>query len=185
MIARSDPGLDTKLAMRPFLRYLDTDEVLKLDVGKLDLSAALTSKARLWTEKVSNWGIFKACCLERTSNRLVQVYDSKDTINSGQIGNGIYQPMSRLLYCRQIELDQSEHFITNSGILYINVTEPMITISDYYPVSPSRARICADLYVPKALGKGKKSVGALCAGSVELIISSLLSATVACMVISN
>ena len=184
MIARSIPGLDTKLAMRPFLRYLDTDEVLELGVGKIDLFAALTTKARLWTEWGSDSGSLKACCLEQTPNRLVQVYANRDTINSGEIGNGIYQPMSRLLYCRQIELDQTEHFITSFGVLKINVTEPVISISDYYQVSPSRVRICADMYVPKTLGKGKFS-GALCASSVQFIISSLLSATVACMIISN
>ena len=185
MIAQSDPGVDTKLAMKPFLRYLDTDNVLELDVGKLGFAATLTTKARLWIEWDSNWGSFKACCLEQKPNSLVQVFANKDTINSGTIGNGIYQSMSRLLYCKQLELDESEQFITNTGIVNVNVTEPRIAISDYYPVSQSRVRICVDMYVPKALGKGKKSLGALCASSVELIISSLLSAIVACMIVSN
>ena len=72
VIARSDPGLDTKLAMRPFLRYLDTDDVLKLKVGKFDFAAALTTRARLWTEQDSRSGSFKACCLEQKPNSLVQ-----------------------------------------------------------------------------------------------------------------
>ena len=158
VIARSDPGLDTKLAMRPFLHYLDTDDVLKLKVGKFDFAAALTTKARLWTDQDSTSGSFKACCLDQKPNSLVQVYASKETINSGNMGFGIYQSMSRLLYCRQLELDQTEHFMMNSAIVKINVTEPMIAISDYYPVSPSRIRVCADMYAQKALGNGKKSV---------------------------
>ena len=185
VIARSDPSLDTKLAMRPFLGYLDTDKVLELNVGKLDLSASLTTKARLWIEWNDTRGSFKACCLDQKPNSLVQVYASKDTVNSDRIGNGIYQSMSHLLYCKQLELDQTEHFISNSGIVNINVTEPMIAISDYYRVSPSRVRVCAETYVQKALGKGKKSVGALLSSSIELIISSLLSAMVTFMTISN
>ena len=187
VIARSDPGLDTKLAMRPFLEYLDTNKVLQLDVGKFDFGAALTTKARLWTERASNNYMIstKACCLDQKPNRLVQVFASKVFIATGTLG--IYQPMSLLLYCKQVELDQSEYFITNSGMVNINVTERKITISDYYPVAASRVRVCAETYryVQKALAKGKKSVGALSAGSIELIISSLLSATMACMIISN
>ena len=185
IIVQSDPGVDTKLAMKPFLKYLDTDNVMKLAVGKLAFAASLTTKARLWTEIDGNSGSFKACCLGQTPNSLVQVFANKDTIISGNIGHGIYQPMSRLLYCKQLELDQSEQFMTNTGIVNVNVTEPMIAISDYYPVSQSRVRVCVDMYVPKALGKGKKSLGALCASSVELIISSLLSAIVACMIVSH
>ena len=186
IIAHSDPGVDTKLAMKPFLRYLDTDDVLKLAVGKLDFAAALTTKARLWIDQSSTeFGSVKACCLEQKPNSLVQVFANQDTMNSGSIMNGIYQSMSRLLYCKQLELDQSEQFITNTGIVNVNVTEPMIAISDYYQVSQSRVRICADMYVPNASGKGKKSIGALCASSVELIISSLLLVIVACMIVSK
>ena len=182
MVAQSHPGVDTKLAMKPFLRYLDTDDVLKLDVGKLGFAAALTTKARLWVEMDGNSGIFRACCLEQKPDSLVLVFTNKDAINSGNIGYGIYQPMSRLMYCKQLELDQSEQFIyTDTSIVNVNVTQPMIAISDYYPVSQSRVRICADMYVPKASGKWKKSLGALCASSVELI----LSAIVACMIVSK
>ena len=186
MIVESDPGVDTKLAMKPFLKYLETDDVMKLAVGKLDFAAALTTKARLWIDQSSTpFRNFKACCLEQKPNSLVQVFANKDTIKSGTIMNGIYQSMSRLLYCKQLELDQSEQFITNTGIVNVNVTEPMIAISDYYPVSQSRVRVCADMYVQKALGKGKKSAGLLFTSSIELILSSLLSPIVACMIVSN
>ena len=183
VIAYSDWGTDTKLAMRPFLRYLDTDEVLDLNIGKLHLSAILTTNARLWTEFDGVRGTFKACCLDQQPNQLVEVYANKDVVNSGNnIGYGIYQPMSRLLYCKQVELNQTEHCITDSGILYINATEPMIATSDYHSVSESQVRVCADVYVPKASRKAKTSVGALCGCSVEVMIINLLSVVVTCMI---
>ena len=170
-IAYSDLGTDTKLAMSPFLKYLDTGEVLRLRVDKLNLSAVLTTNARLWIEH--NQGFFKACCLDQQTNRLVPVYANMDVVNSGRIGEGIYQPMSRLLYCKQVELNQTEHCITESSIVNINVTEPMIAVSDYHPVSASRVRVCADMYVG--------SMGALCGCSVEVMIISLVSMVVTCM----
>ena len=181
-IAYSDQGTDTKLAMRPFLRYLDTDEVLGLNVGKPHLSAILTTNARIWTEADGIWGTFKACCLDQRPNQLVQVYVNKDVVNSDNIGYGIYQPMSRLLYCKQVELNQTEHSITYSGILIINATEPMIAISDYHPVSASRVRVCADMYIPKTHEMGKGSTGALCTCSVEVMFISIMSIVVTCMI---
>ena len=183
VVVYSDRGTDTKLAMRPFLRYLDTDEVLELNVGTLDFYAALTTKARLWVERNNGVGSFKACCLEQKPNSLVPVFENRDTIDSGRINYGTYQSMSRLLYCQQVELDQTEHFITQSGIVNINTTDPMISVSDYYPVSASKVRVCADMYLPKALGKVTKPNGSLPTGSYELIIFGLLSAIFACMII--
>ena len=179
VIVYSDLGTDTKLAMRPFLKYLDIDEVLRLRVDKLHLSATLTTNARVWIEH--NQGFFKACCLDQQPNRLVTVYANMDVVNSGQIGEGIYQPMSRLLYCKQVELNQTEHCITDSGIININVTEPMIAVSDYRPVSASCVRVCADMYVSKVKGKGNGSMGAICGCSVKVMVISLMSVAVTCM----
>ena len=181
-IAYSDLGTDTKLAMRPFLEYLDKDKFVELSDGKLELSASLTTNARLWTEWEVNWGTFRACCLDQRPNQLVQVYADKDVVSSSQIGRGVYQPMSRLLYCKQVELDETEHYITDSGIVNINVTKPMIAISDYRPVSASRIRVCADVYVPKTPENGKGSMGVFCACLVEVMILSLLSVVVTCII---
>ena len=177
-IAYSDLGTDTKLAMRPFLKYLDKDEVVELIVGKLGLSASLTTNARIWTEWDGERGTFRACCLDQRPNQLVQVYADKDVASSSEIGRGVYQPMSRLLYCKQVELDETEHYITDSGIVNINVTKPMIAISDYRPVSASRVRVCANMYLPT----GKGSMGVFCACSIEVIILSLISVVVTCMI---
>ena len=113
------------------------------------------------------------CCLDQSPNRLVEVYINNETIMSGNINNGMFQPMSRLMYCKQVELDQSEHFITDSGIVKINVTKPMIAITDYYPISQyPRVRVCTDMYIPKA---PVKSTCAIFVCSVELMILSLVS----------
>ena len=60
VIITPDPDLDTKLTMKPFLRYLDTDDKLELNAGKLHFSATLTTKAMIWTAwpKPSEPGFF-------------------------------------------------------------------------------------------------------------------------------
>ena len=47
VVAYSNPGMDTKIAMKPFLRYLDTDDILEFSLGRLNISAALTTNASL------------------------------------------------------------------------------------------------------------------------------------------
>ena len=73
--AQSHPGHDTKTTMKPFLQYLDTDEALDINIGKLDFSASLTTKAMLWTELDSEQNVFffKTCCLDQDSNTLHRV----------------------------------------------------------------------------------------------------------------
>ena len=175
VILRSDPGLDTKLTMRPFLRYLDTDDVLELNIGKLDFSITLTTKVMLWKEwEDSHTGRFKACCLEQESSELVQVYTNKDIIMSNSIPVVNYQSLSRLLYCNQLHLNEAEYFMS-SGMVTVNVTDPMISISDYNKVSTSQVRVCADTYLHKSQGKDKPSGGAFARMSNGLLISSLVS----------
>ena len=103
------------------------------------------------------------------------------------MGQSVYQPMSRLLFCNQLQLEHAEYIIMNTGIAEVNVTDPIISISDYYPVSiadyypvsPSGIRICADTYVQRARGKEAKSAGAVCTMSIILFITILVTGAVA------
>ena len=170
VIVRSDPGLDTKMTMKPFLRYLDTDNKLELRIGKHDFSASLTTKAILWSE----WDntllkrSLKTCCLEQDSNALIQVYTKDNIPLTG------YQSMSRLLYCNQLQLNETE-YIMSADMVTVKVTEPMTSISDYHSVSSTQIRICADTYVKKVHEK-KKSHGSLVRIPCGLLVLSLVSA---------
>ena len=162
VVVQSDPGFDTKLAMRPFLDYLDTDNVLELTVGDLNFTAALTTQAKIWVNKsISGMTSFGACCLEQKPNELVQIYVNKGAMKliGYDTGSYVYQPMSRLLFCYQVHLDPTEYVTMNTGIVKVKVTDPMISISDYYPVIPSGIRVCIDTYVAMAPKESSKSTG--------------------------
>ena len=89
-------------------------------------------------------------------------------------GYPAYQRMSRLLYCHQVQLDQTEFTIMNTGIVMVNNTEPMISISDYYPVSPSIIRVCVDTYVKQARDIGAKVTETYCIMIYVVLVLSIL-----------
>ena len=177
VVALADPGHDTKQAMRPLLDYLDTDNVMALKVGNLGFTASLTTQAKIWVEQDDN-GLrsFKACCLEQEPSDLVQLYVNKGAMGNINYDTGYpaYQRMSRLLYCHQVQLDQTEFTIMNTGIVMVNITEPMISISDYYPVSPSEIRVCVDTYVKQARDIGAKVTGTYCMMIYVVLVLSIL-----------
>ena len=89
-------------------------------------------------------------------------------------GYPAYQRMSRLLYCHQVQLDHTEFTIMNTGIVMINITESMIHISDYYPVSPSEIRVCVDIYVKQARDIGAKITGTYSIMIYVVLVLSIL-----------
>ena len=167
---RSDPGHDTKLTMEPFIKYLDTDDKLEVNVGKLAFSVTLTSKIALWKERneTTYATIYKAQDMEHPTSKFVQVYADNVNIFSWLS----HQPLSRLLYCTHLQLYDTEYF-ERSGLIIVNVSVPMFSISDYYKVSPSQVRVCADEYLQASKGKNKRSGGHLRDISHGLMISSL------------
>ena len=115
--------------------------------------------------------------MEQESSKLVQVYINDDTLPYDIAGGiGSYQSLSRLLYCNQLQLNETEYFMS-SGMATVNVTDPMIFISDYYKVSPSQIRVCVDAYLRKSKGKTKTSDGAFTRMSIWLLFSSLVLVT--------
>ena len=186
VVVKSDPGFDTKLSMRPFLDYLDTDKALELTVGELSFTTALTTNAKIWVNRNQTTKVdsFEACCLEQEPNELVQIYVNKNTMKliGYDSGSRVYQPMSRLLFCYQVHLEPTEYITTNTSIVMVNVTDPMMSISDYYPVTPSGIRVCIDTYVEKAKKTGSKSSGACSVPVVVglLFMSVIVSGALAC-----
>ena len=156
VIVRSDPGHDTKLTMKPLLKYLDTGDKLDVNVGKFVLSAALTSKVVFWTEKkkTTNEWKPKAHDMEVPTSKFKQIYDNDAIEVHSEIRLGVNQVLSRLLYCTQLQLNDTEYF-ERSGLIIVNVTVPRFSVSDYYKISSTEVRVCADEYLRASKGSGK------------------------------
>ena len=157
VIVRPDTGHGTKIVMKPFTKYLDTDEALTVQVDKYVFTVDLTSKVVLWTGKdeATRARVFHARDMVQSTKEFVRVYVS-DVIMESDIGRGIYQSLSKLLYCIQLQLNETEYF-DRSDLVIVNVTAPTFPIFDYFKTSSSQVRVCADAYLRKSNGNEETS----------------------------
>ena len=138
-------GHDTKPTMRPFLRYLDSSEKLKIKIKKSQFSLELTLGVRFWMDT----GIYRCKDYGAVNNTQMLLYQN-DTLGP-QSQTAYYQVLSPLMYCLQVELVSGE-FEEIDGVVTINNTSPPLSVNDYYRVSretPAPIRICADTYFQK------------------------------------
>ena len=155
-VIRADPGNDTKLTIEPLIEYLDTDKRIEITVGQHTFSATLTTKIALWEEqnKTTYARTYKARDMEKTTDTFELIY-ADDEIMSATM---TYQPLSRLLYCKQLQLDDTEYF-ERSGLIIANASAPRFSTCDYYRITPKQIRVCADSYIQVLKGKSLTSRG--------------------------
>ena len=143
IVVRSFPGHDSKETIKSFLGYLDNTKMVDMNIGRTTYSVRLTSRIRLWNEATKLHDDFNFADLETkvhnhtilfSTNHLYKVYDQS------------FQILSPLLYCRQIQLNDSE-FVEEDEQLTTFLTPKNITLMYYIRVSPSEVRVCADHYM--------------------------------------
>ena len=171
VVIKSDPGHDTKLTVEPLIKYLDTDKRLEVNVGKRALSATLTSKIALSKQnEATNALIYTARDMEQPMSRFELLY-ADDAIMKALGG---YQPLSKLLYCKQLQLNDTEYF-RRSGPVVTNTSAPLFPIFDYYMITPTQIRVCVDSYLQSGKGNNKRSGGHKAQGiPYSLMMQSLL-----------
>ena len=143
---QSNAGHDTKLTMKPFLRYRDTGDHLEIQTKKTSYSMELTGRSRIWLD--TKTGDYRCKDFDAENSTATLLYLDRNVHPNNQ---NFYQPLSPLMYCFQVELELHE-FEDNDGAVTINMTYPPVTIYDFYRMSketPSPIRICADLYFPE------------------------------------
>ena len=154
MIIRSSPGNDTKVVIRPFLEYLDsTRKQEKIVFKQTTYSVRLTSRIRLWTVYNSTKTIFNMRDLESTLQNRTWLFSTDDMrvmwlFSTEKLQKAYYQRyqvLSPLLYCRQVQLNDTEFEDTEDRL--ITHTARKITLWYYRYTSPSTARVCADQYI--------------------------------------
>ena len=145
VVVRSFSGHDSKETIKPFLDYLDNKKLADMKIRRTTYSVGLTSRIRLWKEANITHYFSKFADLEAkvhnytvlfSTNDMYMAYDQK------------FQILSPLLYCRQIQLNETE-FKENDERLITLLTPRSIILSYYNRVSPSEVRVCADHYISK------------------------------------
>ena len=141
VIIRSNFGHDTKETLRPLLGYVDADVFLKITSGKNRYLVGLGNKIKL--RSVNN-RLVSAFDLQ-TQRELVLDYSS--IAYYGWYGMGIYQEFSPILFCKQVQFDNSQCTEKN-GQIFINTTSSVLTVSDFYRTVSKDVRVCLDQYLP-------------------------------------
>lgn len=143
VIVRSRWGYDTKETVKPLMDYLDSGKSLSFRKGKMAYLVNLTNRVLVWHENYTF--IPKVKTLNKDDNELKLVY-LNDRLMQSTLSKGYYQILSPLLYCKQVELNDSECF-EKDGAIVVNVTRKTFTTSEFYRTSPVTVRVCLDEYL--------------------------------------
>ena len=142
-IIRSDDRYDTKKTIKPLLAYLQADVFLKVKSNGNKYSVGLVSEI-----------LFNS-----TNDRIMSALDPKSRIEfdfefsndkDGFTIHKLYQELSPLLFCKQVQLNESE-FTERHGQIIINTTSMVLSVPDFYLTAEMQARLCADQYLSSPL----------------------------------
>ena len=160
LIVRTKPGYDTKETIKPFLNYFENRKHFKVISSKTTFLVILTNTVLFWTEQITGMdgklvASFRAKEIEG-DHPLTKTYTKQDIIKT-VTGKGHYQVFSPLLYCMQVQLEENE-FSEKDGLITLNISTSSVSLLDYYRVSNSQARVCADQYLQQSTDLGNKLI---------------------------
>ena len=132
--AREEQGYDAKSSFKELAEAVEGPPFLRLVSGNYSYEAKLTNRITVWTDPLG----------EKRAN---------DTGNDLEL-QGVYmddglwlslrmsQELSRLLYCQQVELNDTE-YSEKQGVVTINVTSSVdYQTTHYYHTATDKIRIC-------------------------------------------
>ena len=152
VVVRSLPGFDTKEMIKPFLDYLDNKQQnIQMVVKQRTYIVQLTSRIRLWAWKESDY-----TDLRDIDYRVLRDIDSPGLIYNVLFESNdfrrafeqVYQLLSPLLYCRQVQLNDTE-YKEHDGHVTILTFSREITLSYYHRMTPTTVHVCMDHYIEK------------------------------------
>lgn len=140
----SKPGHDTKYTIKPFLKYLDSEKQLSLQINGTKFSVGLTSRMLIWHEVIgeprSILVSFKTQELDTNNPDMMLVH-----LTNQQSLVRPYQIFSPLLFCIQMQLKETE-ILEKDGFVAINIASPKFSVPYYYHVNATEVRVCVDHY---------------------------------------
>ena len=177
----STPGNDIKEATKPFLDYLDDSNFMdKTKQNKTKLMARLTNRVEFWYVQ-DGTNFFKAKEI-KGNLELTQIYLKeslrKPTSFTWMLKEGIYQILSPVLFCSQVQLGGNE-FQEKDGMIQVNTTAPTISIYDYIRMDDTRVRVCVEDYVQapagvsSGTGQNLQTIALLCLSIINVISNNV------------
>ena len=155
-------GNDIKEATKPFLAHFDDLESMEISFDKTTYMVTLTSKVQFGVESDENNNMYFTAQEIKGKTELEAKYikDSlrKPTFFMNSIRQGVYQLLTPILFCSQVQLDGNE-FQEMNGVVQLNTTTLKDTIYDFIRIDDTHVRVCVDQYLQKpmvSLGTGLK-----------------------------
>ena len=171
-LVHSKHGWDTKQAMKPFMKYLDTKHYMR--IGPRGETYDVTLSSRMMVHYGFNADIgeneFTVSDLEFKDQSFAMIYSNTTAFTRLRhlVGVRKYQVLSPLLYCRQIQFEVPEFFLEDGHVI-INRTSHNVSVQHYYMMDPNHVRICASDYIHKSVNLSSKPSYPLCMYFVEFI----------------
>lgn len=153
VLVRSEYGHDTKQTIKPLLEFLDGRKYLLVTWHKTKFTVNLIRKMLILTgdnftaQPVMAIDLEAQLELNLTYAHILEILEQMRA--NCLSGNGfcfIFQELSPLLFCRQVELTERE-FTESNGMLTITNTSLVLSVPDYFLSGPNQTRICVDQYL--------------------------------------
>ena len=141
-VVRSFPDNDTKDTMKPFLEYLDKKR-FEIAYNRNSYYGKLTSRVRLWEQNNGTGWHQKLQDLESKIRVQKEIFS---TLGTGAAYGQSFQTFSPLLYCNQIQLNDTDFEVRDDGLIVV-ANSRKIELPYFRLVPPSLVRICADRYI--------------------------------------
>ena len=139
-IARTLQGFDTKKTFKELAKHLGGPSFLKFTAIRNINLVKISNRIELREES----DIFHAKYID-DNYELEQIYQDDQVVNSlGPMR--LFQELSPLLFCKQIQLDQSE-FTETGAIVNVNTSSAQYRTVNYYHPTLTTIRVCVNEFV--------------------------------------
>ena len=139
-IARTLQGFDTKKTFKELTEHLEGPSFLKFTARRNNMLVKISNRIELREES----DIFHAKYID-DNYELEQIYQDDQVVNSlGPMK--LFQELSPLLFCKQIQLEQSE-FTETGAVVNVNISSAQYQTLNYYHPTLTTIRVCVNEFV--------------------------------------
>ena len=139
-IARTLQGFDTKKTFKELAKHLEGPSFLKFTAIRNNMLVKISNRIELREES----DIFHAKAID-DNYELEQIYQDDQVVNS--LGpRRRFQELSPLLFCKQIQLEQSEYTETGA-VVNVNTSSAQYQTVNYYHPTMTTIRVCVNEFV--------------------------------------
>ena len=133
--AREEHGIDAKDSFKKLAEYVEGPSFLRLVSGRYSYDAELTNTVTFWKDPETGYRANDT----KNSLELQKIYENKRLWSALRWS----QELSKLLFCQQVELNNTE-FTESNGVVTLNASSVDYKTTHYYHPAEDKIRICTE-----------------------------------------